>query len=165
MTDTRFPDRWLSDRRVLRLSDAAFRLFVTSLMWSVANRTDGWLDDDDLALIPRADPGCHEELAKAGLWQQDADRWLITVFADSQTSRSELDALAARRRSDRQRKAAQRLREAASRERSRDSPAESVRTGQARQGQDVQRGTVDDPWARDPEPAFLANGSPAGDAR
>lgn len=57
MTDARFPERWLNDRRVLRLSDPAFRLFVISLTWSVSNRTYGELydDDDDLLLIPRVD--------------------------------------------------------------------------------------------------------------
>ena len=41
MTDARMPERWLSDRRLLRLSDAAYRLHLTGLLWSVANRTDG----------------------------------------------------------------------------------------------------------------------------
>jgi hypothetical protein len=135
MTDARLPDRWLTDRRLLRLPDDAFRLFVTSLMWSVANKTDGVLYDDDLPLIPGGSPGSHGQLARAGLWVREWDRWVITVFADSQTSSDELDALAARRLSDRKRKAAERLRKAGSRERSRDSHAESVRTGQARQGQ------------------------------
>jgi len=31
MTDARFPERWLNDRRVLRLSDVDFRTFVTTL--------------------------------------------------------------------------------------------------------------------------------------
>jgi hypothetical protein len=43
MTDARFPERWLNDRRLLRLSDAAFRLFVISLTWSVSNRTMEYL--------------------------------------------------------------------------------------------------------------------------
>jgi len=38
-TDARVPDRWLSDRRLQRLSDAHFRAFITSLVWSVSNRT------------------------------------------------------------------------------------------------------------------------------
>jgi hypothetical protein len=38
MTDARFPERWLQDRRVLRLSDVGFRLFTLSLAWSVSNR-------------------------------------------------------------------------------------------------------------------------------
>ena len=56
MTDARFPDRWLHDRRLLRLSDSEFRTFVTSLTWCVSNRTDGRLEHDDLAMVPPADP-------------------------------------------------------------------------------------------------------------
>lgn len=144
MTDARFPDRWLTDRRLLRLPDDAFRLFAVSLMWSVANKTDGVLYDDDLTLIPRADTGCVGQLESAGLWARGDGRWVITVFADSQTSRTELDALAARRLADRKRKARERLNKAAgpavpgdnpgaqSRDASRDSHAESVRLGQDR---------------------------------
>jgi hypothetical protein len=56
MTDARFPERWLNDRRVLRLPDDAFRLFVLSLAWSVANQTDGRIYDEDQALVPPARP-------------------------------------------------------------------------------------------------------------
>ena len=112
MTDARFPDRWLADRRLLRLPADAFRLFAFALMWSVSNKTDGVIDDDDLPLIPGFGPGCVDHLADAGLWERQVDAWVITVYADTQTSRSEFDALAARRRSDRQRKARERLRKA-----------------------------------------------------
>jgi hypothetical protein len=54
VTGACFPERWLNDRRVLRLSDPAFRLFVTSLTWSVSTRTDGELYDDML-LTPCVD--------------------------------------------------------------------------------------------------------------
>jgi hypothetical protein len=65
VTDARFPERWLNNRRVLRLSDRAFRLFVISLTWSVSNRTDGELyDDDDLLLIPRVDLAAASRLTR-----------------------------------------------------------------------------------------------------
>ena len=145
MTDARCPERWLNDRRILRLPDDAFRLFVNSLLWSVANKTDGVLYDDDLSLIPGGRrpvevgrdllpvAGPERHLVKAELWKRVADYWLISDFADTQSSRDELDALAARRRADRKRKAAERKRKL-SRDTSRDSHAESVRTGQARTG-------------------------------
>jgi hypothetical protein len=113
VTDARLPDRWLTDRRLLRLPDDAYRLFTTALLWSVANKTDGVLDDDDLLLLPRVDPAIAGHLGKAELWQRVGGRWLIADFADTQTSRSELDVLADRRRGDRQRKAAERQRKAA----------------------------------------------------
>jgi len=111
MTDARFPDRWLNDRRVLRLSDAGFRLFVTSLAWAVSNRTDGILLDDDLPLIPRVERGCDVELVKAGLWDRDKDCWLIVDFVSTQTTRSELDRLENNRRVDREKKARRRARD------------------------------------------------------
>ena len=158
VTDARFPERWLNDRRVRRLPDDAFRMFVNSLLWSVANKTDGVLYDDDLPLIPGGRPievgrdlpvaGPESHLVKADLWKRVADYWLITDFADTQSSRDELDALAARRRADRKRKAAERARKAESRDESRDlsrdSPAERIRPGQARTG--ALRGSEVDRW-------------------
>jgi hypothetical protein len=56
VTDARFPERWLNDRRV--------RLFVISLTWSVSNRTDGDLYDDDLLLIRRVDLAAASRLTR-----------------------------------------------------------------------------------------------------
>lgn len=56
MTDARFPERWLNDRRVMRLSPDAFRTFVIALTWSVANRTDGVITDDDMPFLPGVSP-------------------------------------------------------------------------------------------------------------
>jgi hypothetical protein len=116
MTDARFPERWLNDRRLLRLSDAAFRLFVVSLTWSVSNRTDGELDASDLALMPGIDPAAAVELVRAGLWMAGgspsptAAPWLITEFASTQTSSSELQILTNARRREREKKRRQRAR-------------------------------------------------------
>jgi hypothetical protein len=161
MTDARFPERWLNDRRVLRLSDAAFRLFVCGLAWSVANKTDGYLSDEDLALIPGVNLEAAEALYDAELWWSHMHGAQITEFEDTQSSRDELDALAARRRNDRRRKAAERARKAtsasrlpsASRDSSRDSHAERVRTGQARPGAKTE---VKPPRGFQPNSAMLA---------
>jgi hypothetical protein len=138
MTDARFPERWLNDRRVLRLPDDAFRLFVMSLAWSVANQTDGRVYDDDLALIPASASGSGQ-LAKAGLWERVADYWLITVFEETQTTRDDLQVLAnARRRKRdqmRRRRAAEAETEAASTvpgDVPGHSSGDSTRTGQAK---------------------------------
>lgn len=68
MTDARFPDRWLSDRRFARLSDAHFRSYVTSLAWSVTNRTDGVIEPEDLALIPNFAKDAVKGFIGIGLW-------------------------------------------------------------------------------------------------
>lgn len=97
MTDARFPERWLNDRRILRLPDEAFRLFMMSLAWSVANRTDGVIYDDDLSLIPGGDSAGLDMLVKADLWKRTADYWVIAVFHGSQTTKEKLEELDANR--------------------------------------------------------------------
>lgn len=108
MTDARFPERWLNDRRITRLSDAGFRLFVTALTWSVSNRTDGVLGDDDLALLAATDAGCADELVKAGLWEREHDLFLIADFDTTQTTSLQLAGLDHKRAMDRERKARER---------------------------------------------------------
>lgn len=144
MTDARLPGRWLTDRRLMRLSDAAFRLHVTALMFAVENRTEGELDDADLSLVPRVDPGRAVELEKAGLWTRERDHWCIAGFDATQTSRAQLEGLDQRQKQDRQR--AQRYRENrrrsrdASRDESRDDPRDDkgIGTGTG-QGQEQAR--------------------------
>ena len=131
MTDARFSERWLNDRRFLRLPDDAFRLFVLSLAWSVSNRTDGRLYDDDLALIPgvpRDVPGAYDDsglpvvprdvpspvlaLVKAGLWERVTDNWLIAEFEATQTTMADLAILENSRRRERDKKRRQRAKAA-----------------------------------------------------
>jgi hypothetical protein len=137
VTDARYPDRWLSDRRLLRLSGDAFKLYVTSLVWAVTNRTDGELLRTDLPLIPGVDVRCAAELVAAELWQRETDGWLIVDFATTQTSRSELDAWYEKRRRDRERMAAKRAavaRQVAGQSRDMSPDVPKDRTGQDRTG-------------------------------
>ncbi len=149
MTDARFPERWLNDRRVLRLPDDAFRLFVLSLAWSVANRTDGRLYDDDLTLIPASARGSGH-LAKAGLWERVADYWLITVYEETQTTRADMEVLANARRRQRDKMRRRRLRtEPVPGDVPGHGSGDSTRTGQARtgalRGTSEQRGSCAEP--------------------
>jgi hypothetical protein len=159
MTDARFPEQWLNDRRILRLDDDAFRLFVISLTWSVANRTDGRICDDDLALIPASTAGIGQ-LATSGLWERAGDYWFITVYEDTQTTRDELDTLAKARRAQRDKKRRQRAARAARASAvpgtvpatvpgdvTRDVPQDSTRTGQDRTGSNGDRAFARRPWA------------------
>jgi hypothetical protein len=108
MTDARFPERWLNDRRRLRLSDAAFRLMMNALAWSVANRTDGVIHLEDLELIPNAEPWYANELVTAGLWNRSGDRWVMGEFEDTQLTARELEVLDNLRVTDRMKKRRQR---------------------------------------------------------
>jgi hypothetical protein len=142
MTDARFPERWLNDRRIMRLHSEAFRLFIVSLAWSVANRTDGVLYDDDLELLPGLDAGWAHCLVKAGLWERVSDYWLITVFEATQTTAAELASLDIGRRIERDRGRRRRAHDRGDHSLCGDRPCavqvdvqvESRRTGQARTG-------------------------------
>ncbi len=167
MTDARFPERWLNDKRVVRLSDAAFRTFVTTLAWSVSNRTDGLVELGDLDLIHGADRSCAGDLLASGLWRRvpgDSPRDVsppvspsvrITVFEETQTSADELEVLDNARRREREKKARQRARKAeTSTAVPGDVPGDAIpwdSTGQDRQGQDRQGQAQekDDPEATD----------------
>lgn len=160
MTDARLPERWLNDRRMLRLSDAAFRLYATALMWSVSNRTDGVVAEDDLTLMLRVDPGRALELEKHDLWQRDGDGWLISDFADTQTSKAQLDGLDLKRQQDRERAARYR-----DRRKSRDSSRDDK--GQDRTGKDrhLEEGSHTNDEEHDdwPTPAIPGGGLPSDD--
>lgn len=108
MTDARFPERWLNDRRFNRLTDAAYRTYAMALIWSVANRTDGQLDDADIQLIPRYSNESVRTLESEGLWERCSTGWLIVDFPDTQTSRDELVVLENNRRRVRDKKRRQR---------------------------------------------------------
>lgn len=137
--DARFPDRWLNDRRIAKLPDDAFRLFVLALAWSVSNMSDGVLYDDDLPLIPGTDPSLAPVLARAGLWERGEDCWVISNYADTQTTAEQFKAAEAariaKRAADAERKRRQRAREAATRSRVR-SRVTSASDTQDRTGQD-----------------------------
>lgn len=108
MTDARFPDRWLSDKRLQRLSDGHFRAFITSLTWSVSNRTDGVIEPEDLGLIPNFAANSVQAFVKAGLWQPLEKGWRITDYMTTQTSSEQLVAAEAARAKEREKKARQR---------------------------------------------------------
>lgn len=108
MTDARLPERWLVDRRLLKLTDSAYRTFHTALLWSVANRTDGRFDTDDIELMPRARVTDVVELESAGLLTRDGSQFVLPDFSATQTSRNELEVLENTRRREREKKARQR---------------------------------------------------------
>lgn len=108
MTDARLPERYLMDRRLGRLSDADFRGYMTALLWSVSNRTDGRIDSSDLPLIPhfKASP---QRLVDGELWTEvEGGGWTISDFGLTQSSRSELEQLEQIRKADRDKKRRQR---------------------------------------------------------
>lgn len=112
MADARMPDRYLLDRRFVRLEDEHFRSYVVALMWTVSNRTDGEILPGDLALIPGFRAGSPAVLVDAGLWTPQPEGWQITDYADTQTSRAEFEKMEKKRIAEREKKARQRARQA-----------------------------------------------------
>ncbi|GAA1399459.1 hypothetical protein GCM10009613_55070 [Pseudonocardia kongjuensis] len=146
MTDARYPERWLNDRRILRLSDPAHRLFVLALAWSVSNRTDGALQLDDLRLIPGVDHTGTAELVEAGLWLTGPHGWQITDFAITQTTAAQLAGLEHKRAVDRDRQARHRQRRRADPQHvTRDTTRDVTRDEQREESRDGTRDTEDRP--------------------
>lgn len=114
MTDGRYPDRWLSDRRFAQISAEAHRLFVVANTWSASNRTDGAITRDDLNLFPRyVDVNRTHELVATELWIDVDGGWQIRGFDRVQTTAAQLDAAEHARALDRERKARDRAKAAA----------------------------------------------------
>lgn len=144
MTDARYPDRWLSDRRILRLSDAEHRSFVVALAWSVSNRTDGRIERGDLDLIPTFRTAAVPALVASGLWVANSvDSWTMTDYEHTQSTRNQLEGLDHRRFLDRERQAKKRAWDRdqfgpdgdPSRDSPRDVTRDECRDTKARQGQ------------------------------
>jgi hypothetical protein len=110
MTDARIPERWLNDRRLQRLSAEHYRSFFNALLWSVANRTDGRIEREDLGLIPHWSAHAVKAFVDAGLFTPLPEGWLIVDYASTQTSRDELEMLQRMRDADRRRKKEKRSR-------------------------------------------------------
>lgn len=92
MTDARFPERWLNDRRVMTLPAEDFRAFMLSIAWCAANRTDGEITADDLAIMPWLISCPPARMVAAGLWNTTSDGWLVLDWPTHQSTRAQLEA-------------------------------------------------------------------------
>lgn len=130
---------YADDPKIVAVGEQAELLFIRALAYCARAETSGKLTRTSLErlgftrVMRRV-----EKLVNSGLWTEVEDGWRITRWDEWQ---SELDALAARRNSDRERKRAQREREAAAKAKanaqsSRDSHADTSRDkeGQSRDG-------------------------------
>ncbi|OBI53461.1 hypothetical protein A5707_11350 [Mycobacterium kyorinense] len=105
--DTRLQHGLLLDPKLQRrLSGEEFRSFVNVLVWVVSLVTDGWFNPDDAEMII-ADRQHIDALAEVGLVERCEDSGLYRVHPDYwawQTSKAQLEGLAARREADKLRK-------------------------------------------------------------
>lgn len=113
MAWTKLDDRFWCNPKVMSLSDRAFRLYVTSLNWSVANLTDGVVPAAFLRLSSMQSRNkVTRELVESGLWDEHPNgEYLIHDFADYQPTRESesqrLQAQAERQRRFRERRKAE----------------------------------------------------------
>ncbi len=103
--DARVPERVAGDPVLDGVSDAAFRVWLNGLAWSVGQGTDGRIPQSALRFLhpdgPRHDAAA--ELVTAGVWKADGDGWRNVRHQDAQTTAQEADRLRANAR-ERQRK-------------------------------------------------------------
>ena len=105
MTDARLHPSMLSNRKVARLSDSAFRVYVMSLVWCAAHESDGVMPRREaFALHPTADPPqivmLVDELLKQRVWEaaptEQGDQPSIRVH-DFLTYNTSVESLESRR--------------------------------------------------------------------
>ena len=75
----RFEDRFPSNRKIRKLDDAEFRLYVSAICWSAENLTDGVVEVDDLPLVSdvRQPSDSVQTLVRLGLWEERPGGWFI----------------------------------------------------------------------------------------
>ncbi len=97
MRHTRFELGFPRHRKVSRLSDAAYRLWSSAIDHAREQRTDGFIEPADLAIIPRGGGqvgwkmSVAKELVTNGNWDEVEGGWQIHGFLTWQDSRAEVD--------------------------------------------------------------------------
>ncbi len=96
---TRLDDQFHTNPKIVGLPDTAFRLYVNSLVWSVANLTDGRIGYRNAANMSlkqhrNSVNSAIRYLVKAGLWTPDTDEkdvWWIHDFDQYQPTKSQVE--------------------------------------------------------------------------
>lgn len=102
MTYTKIPGEWLTDSRLLPLSDRAWRLYVMALIYSNHHELDGRVPDPALRILIQSPRAAVDELVRAKLWERgigaESGSWVIRDFFEHQLSADELRKLREARR-------------------------------------------------------------------
>lgn len=98
-------DQFPTHPKVVRLTDAAFRLHVSAICYCANHMTDGLIDADAVRLlVPRFKPSAVTELVERGVWLQHGDVYELHDYL--QWNRSKQTILEERERKHQQRSAA-----------------------------------------------------------
>ena len=111
MTDARLPDKWLTDLSYLELSDQAWRLFTSALMWCNQQGTDGRVPNSALQILRPAEVlvMATDELVEKGHWTESDSGYEFAKNWDQELGQSTKAEVQSRRDSNRERQ--RRLRE------------------------------------------------------
>lgn len=96
MSHTRFKLGFVRHKKVYRLSDAAFRLWVSAMDHAREQLTDGALTDEDLDVVPHCPKRGPKrtklvgELVAAGLWESYGTGWQVHDYLDWQDSANQV---------------------------------------------------------------------------
>jgi hypothetical protein len=108
MPDARMPERYLNDRRIMKLTAEEFRAYVLTTIWCVSNRTDGYVLTEDLDVMWWMNNVKSDTFVKRDLWATTAEGWHLLDFLSMQTSRAEFERLEDMRKAEREKKRRQR---------------------------------------------------------
>lgn len=89
MSWAKFDDAFADHPKIAGLSDAAFRLHVTAILYAARFETDGNLP---VGAVARMGPG-REELLAAGLWDEVATGWAIHDYLDYNPSKADRERM------------------------------------------------------------------------
>lgn len=119
MADARLRSEWLGQMRFDDLSDAAWRVFTSALMWSVGNGTDGVIPKRYLRYLHPSgtvEPAVIADLVKASAWSEQGDAYVMVDWAGAlgQSTAEQIDKYRedARERQRRRRERAKQRRDA-----------------------------------------------------
>lgn len=118
MADARLRAEWLGQMRFEDLSDAAWRVFTSALMWSVGNGTDGMIPKRHLRFLhpEGVSEAVRTELVAAALWSETKDGFVMLDWTGElgQSTAAQIDKYRedARVRQQRRRERAKKGREA-----------------------------------------------------
>jgi hypothetical protein len=102
------PERYLNDRRILKLTAEEFRAYVMTTIWCVSNRTDGYVLDEDLDVMSWMGKVKPAVFVQRDLWARTDEGWRLLDFLSMQTSRAEFEKLEDIRKAEREKKRRQR---------------------------------------------------------
>ena len=89
MTWVKIDDNFAEHPKILKLSDGAFRLYVTALCYANRYETDGKIDTKVARKL------CHSrtipQLIMSGLWHDHGDHYVINSYSDYQPTREKLE--------------------------------------------------------------------------